>query len=235
MVRAELADCVLLHQPDFSFPPAGGAYRLRFAAGEVDERIEAVRAWFRERGRAEFTWWVGTSATPANLEERLLGAGAAPWEDGVITMMTCTEAPPETEGVEVRRVGRFEDFVLAREIAWGSAELTEEQAREARATLPGRWEERLRADHAAAYIAYIGGEPVAAADLVFLPFAAFLSGASTKPGYRGRGAFRPRTLERGCAPQNADAGRRCRAHVTSDSGADRLRGGRRAAHPARPL
>ena len=135
-VRAELPDCVLLHQPDFSFPPAGSAHRLRFHADEVGERIDAVRGWFREQGRAEFVWWVGDSATPDDLDERLLAAGAAPWEDGVIAMMLCTEATPEIAGVEVRRVETFEDFVRAREIAWESAELTEEQAREARATLP---------------------------------------------------------------------------------------------------
>jgi GNAT superfamily N-acetyltransferase len=181
---------VLLHQPDFSFPPAGGAYRLRFEGSEVDDRIDAVRCWFRDQGRAEFTWWVGTTATPGDLEERLLAAGAAQWEDGLITMMTCTKAPPETQGVEVRRVEQFEDFVLAREIAWEAAELTEEQAREVGATLPQKWQERVRADNGAAYLAYVDGEAVAAADMLFLPFAGFLSGASTRPDYRGRGAFR---------------------------------------------
>ena len=189
-VRAELPDCVLLHQPDFSFPPAGSAHRLRFQADEVEERIDAVRGWFREQGRAEFVWWVGDSATPDDLDERLLAAGAAPWEDGVIAMMLCTEATPEIAGVEVRRVETFEDFVRAREIAWESAELTEEQAREARATLPGRWEERVRESHGAAYLAYVDGEAVAAGDVLFLESAAFLSGATTRPRYRGRGAFR---------------------------------------------
>jgi hypothetical protein len=181
---------VLLHQPDFSFPPAGGAYRLRFDAARVDERIDAVRAWFRDQGRAEFTWWVGTSAVPGDLGARLLARGATPWEDGVITMMTAVEPPPEAEGIEVRRVDTFEDFVLAREIAWEAAEFSEEQAREARASLREKWEQRLRADDGAAYLAYVAGEAVAAGDILFLPFAGFLSGASTKPSRRGRGAFR---------------------------------------------
>jgi len=189
-VRADLPDCVLLHQTGFSFPPAGGAHRLRFPADEAAERIEVVRRWFREQGRAQFTWWVGDSATPADLEERLLAAGAAPWEDGVIAMMLCTEAPPDPEGIEVRRVRTFEDFVLAREIAWEAAEFTEEQSAEARATLPGKWEERVRADDGSAYLAYVGGEAIAAADVLFLPSAGILSGASTRPDHRGLGAFR---------------------------------------------
>jgi GNAT superfamily N-acetyltransferase len=127
---------------------------------------------------------------PRDLEARLLARGAIPWDDGVITMMTAVEPPPEAEGVEVRRVETFEDFVLAREIAWEAAEFTEEQAREVRATLPGKWEQRVRTDDGAAFLAYVDGEAVAAGDVLFLPFAGFLSGASTKPEYRGRGAFR---------------------------------------------
>ena len=40
------------------------------------------------------------------------------------------------------------------------------------------------------FLAYVDGEPIAAGDMVLLPFAGFLSGATTLPDYRGRGAFR---------------------------------------------
>jgi GNAT superfamily N-acetyltransferase len=40
------------------------------------------------------------------------------------------------------------------------------------------------------FLAYVNGEPVAAGDMVLLPFAGFLSGATTLPDYRGLGAFR---------------------------------------------
>jgi GNAT superfamily N-acetyltransferase len=92
--------------------------------------------------------------------------------------------------VEVRHVERFEDFTVAREIAWAVADFTEQQAAEYRATLPAKWEERLRSDEGAAYLAYVDGEPVASADMIFLPFCGFLSGASTLPAFRGRGVFR---------------------------------------------
>ena len=46
------------------------------------------------------------------------------------------------------------------------------------------------ADDGAAYLAYVDGEAIASADVIFFPFAAFLSGASTNRSYRGRGAFR---------------------------------------------
>jgi GNAT superfamily N-acetyltransferase len=182
---------VLLHQAGVSHATAGGAHRLHFGSQRVAERVASVRAWFREQGRAEFVWWVRSSSTPDDLEARLREGGATPHDDDhvIVTMLT-TEQPPRVDGVEVRKVERFEDFVLAREIAWATAGFTEGQAEEIAATLPQKWEERQRAKNGAAYLAYVDGEPVAAGDVLFLPFAGFLSGASTKPDYRGRGAFR---------------------------------------------
>jgi GNAT superfamily N-acetyltransferase len=173
-----------------SFPPAGGAYRLRFDSESVVGRIDAVRDWFREQGREQFLWWIGPSATPSDLETRLLAGGATPWEDGVITVMVTEQEPPEAPEVEVRRVERFEEFAVAREIAWAVADFTEQQMAEYRATLPAKWEERLRSDNGAAYLAYVDGEAVGSGDMLFLPFCGFLSGASTLPDFRGRGAFR---------------------------------------------
>lgn len=189
--RAELFDCVLLDQTGFSFPPAGAAHRLRFDVDHVEERVAVVRAWFRDRDRDEFTWWVGTSATPGDLEARLRAMGAAPYgDDPLLTSMVLTEAPPEVEGVKVRRVERFEDFAVAREMAWATADFTVEQLTHARSTQESRWNERERSGNSALYLAYIDGEPVACGDMLFLPFGGFLSGATTLPDYRGRGTFR---------------------------------------------
>jgi len=189
--RVELPDCVLLDQTGFSFPPAGAALRLRLDAANVDERVAAVRALFRERGRDEFTWWVGTSATPVDLEDRLRAMGMTSYgDDHVITSMLCTEPPPEVEGVEVRRVDTFEDFSVARELAWTTADFTHEQLDHARAGLRDRWDEREAHGAGATFLAYAHGQAVASGDMLFLPFAGFLSGAVTRPDHRGRGAFR---------------------------------------------
>jgi hypothetical protein len=181
---------VLIHQVDTLHPTAGGAYRLRFAPDTVADRTAAVRRWFRDQGRDEFLWWVGTSATPPDLEDRLLADGATPWEDGMIASMLTEEPPPEVEGIEVRRVETFEDFVVAREIAFTVAGFTEQQSAEIQATLPAKWQARIRADDGAAYLAYVDGAAVASGDVVFLPFAGFLSGASTLLEFRGRGIYR---------------------------------------------
>jgi GNAT superfamily N-acetyltransferase len=191
VVRVDEPDCVLLHQPGFSFPPAGAVFRLRFAPDDLEERADAIRAWFAAHEREEFVWWVGTSATPGDVEDRLLAGGAKPsGDDPVIVSMVSAEEPPAVEGIEVRRVETLEDFRVAREIAWLAADFTEQQLTEARATIEQRWADRERLGGHALFLASVDDEPVASGDMVLLPFGGFLSGASTHPGYRGRGAFR---------------------------------------------
>src|SRR5207247_10639989 len=68
--RADLPDCVLVDN-GMPYPPLSGAHRLRFEAAVLDARIGAVRRRFGELGRDQFTWWIGPSATPADLEARL--------------------------------------------------------------------------------------------------------------------------------------------------------------------
>jgi GNAT superfamily N-acetyltransferase len=59
-----------------------------------------------------------------------------------------------------------------------------------RASQAAKWEERVRSDNGASYLAYVDGKLVAFGEMLFLPFAAFLSGATTRPDYRGRGVYR---------------------------------------------
>jgi GNAT superfamily N-acetyltransferase len=188
--KLELPDCVLIDETGLPWAPAGGVHRTRFDASSVEERVPELRAMFRERGRDEFTWWVGTSSTPDDLEDRLLGLGASPYsDDPVIAAMISKTEPPDVGGFDVRRVDRVEEFSIAREIAWSTADSTDEQLARIRETLPERWEWRQRVGHAVTFLAYVDGEPVATGDMVLLPFAGFLSGATTLPDYRGRGAF----------------------------------------------
>ena len=188
--KAELADCVLVDN-GIPYPALCAAHRLRFGAGSIDERLEAVRAWFRERGREEFTWWVGTSATPGDLEARLRALGAEAFEDEpVIASMALTAPPPVVEDMEIRLVESFDDFMVAREIAWDASDFSEEQREAARAVAPERWEFRQSSGDSALYLAFVDGRPVACGDVIFLPEAGFLCGAATLPEARGRGAFR---------------------------------------------
>jgi len=172
------------------FPEAGGAHRMRFTSKDAEERIEAVRQWFGDQGREEFVWWIGPSATPPDLEARLLARGAAWWREGVIASMLAEHPPPSVSGIDVRRVETYEEFVIARDIAWTVVGFTAEQSAEVLTTLPEKWEARISSDDGAAYLAYVDGKPAASADMLFLSFAGFLSGASTLPEHRSRGIYR---------------------------------------------
>jgi Acetyltransferase (GNAT) family len=188
--RVELPDCVLVAWPWIA-PPAAAVHRLRFAADAVERRISEIRAWFRERDRDRFTWWVGDSATPADLADRLRAAGAEPWADEpLIATMLTTEAPPAVEGVEVVRVTTFEQFVLSHEISWEAADRPEELRARGRERLEARWQELRRREHEVTYLALLDGRPVASGSMIYCPFAGFLSGAATLADARGHGAFR---------------------------------------------
>jgi GNAT superfamily N-acetyltransferase len=188
--RVELPDCVLVAWPWIA-PPAAAVHRLRFVDDAVEQRIADVRAWFRERGRERFTWWVGDSATPQNLAERLQSAGAEPWEDEpLIATMLTTEPPPTVDGVQVVLATTYEQFALAQEISWEAMGRPEEQRVQGRDRLEARWQECRRQAEEATFLALIDGRPVASGSMLFCPFAGFLSGAATLPDARGQGVFR---------------------------------------------
>jgi len=187
--KEDFGDCILVDN-GIPYPALCAAHRIRFD-DDISGRREAVQEWFRRRGRPQFTWWIGSSATPGDLENRLLAHGAEPFGDEpLLASMALTEAPSEVEGVEIELVETFEGFVRAREIAWDASGFTEEQREAGRAVLPERWEFRLRTADSALYLASIEGRTVACGDIVFLPEAGFLCGAATLPEARGRGAFR---------------------------------------------
>jgi GNAT superfamily N-acetyltransferase len=172
-------------------PPAAAAHRLRFSADRVDRRVAEVRAWFRERGRASFTWWVGDSATPHDLPGRLRAAGAEPWaEEPLVATMLTTEPPPALDGVEVVAADTYERFALAQEVGWSASRLSPEDAAQRRRRLEARWDEHRRRPEVVTYLALVDAEPVASGSAIFCSFAGFLSGAATLPEARGRGAFR---------------------------------------------
>lgn len=170
-------------------PPAAAAHRLRFADADLVGRVQEVRAWFAERGREQFTWWVGDSATPEGLAERLQALGAEPWdEEPLIATMLVTEPPPPVDGVEVLVADTYERFALSQEVSWRASQLSEREIASRRDRLEARW--RRRRSEETMYLALVDGRPVASGSMIACSFAGFLSGAATLPEARGRGAFR---------------------------------------------
>ncbi len=191
-VREDAGDVVLVHRAG-SFYLLGSANRIRFSPSSAERRIDEVRAWFGAQGRDAFSWWVGASATPGGLVERLLAGGAEPDpEDPLVTPMVLDHAPPPApSGVEVRRVETFEDYRLSSEIMYEGFTASEQERSEGRARVAEDWEIERADDRRSHYVAWIGGEAVGMGMLSFLaPGPAYLVGGSTLPAARGRGAYR---------------------------------------------
>ncbi len=150
--------------------------RPRLQAGQVDDAVAEVRAAYLARGRTACSWEVGSSSTPADLHQRLVGLGMTAGEEPSMLAMICVRPPPAPEPpVEVRPARSERDLAAVAAIF-----------QEGDGWMPG--EAWLRSTDR--WLAYLDGEPVATADATFTPRGAFLGGALTVPRARGRGAYR---------------------------------------------
>jgi GNAT superfamily N-acetyltransferase len=154
-----------------------------------------VRSLIREHGHRKPTWWVGPSATPSDLTERLLGLGfrhgKAPDDGPTATGMAMLETPPGgPAAVEARLAGTFEEFAAAIAVQWEAFGTSEEERGEQREHLEERWERRHDPAAAHAFVALVEGRIVGAAFAVFAEMGALLIGGATLPDARGLGAYR---------------------------------------------
>ncbi|MBI4259074.1 MAG: hypothetical protein HY658_00775 [Actinobacteria bacterium] len=173
-------------------PQATVVQRLRLNPASVAGTVARIRDLIRERGRPAATWEVGSSATPADLADRLLQMGMVPDQEPLAVGMVLTGPPAgePPEDVEVRVVRTAEEHLAAiriAETAFGLEELTgggdlELASRELAET--------AAAGHAQQFLAHVDGEPVATGRATFTPHGVVLNGGSTLPGARGRGAYR---------------------------------------------
>jgi ribosomal protein S18 acetylase RimI-like enzyme len=164
------------------------ACRARLTADQASQRIRAALAFFREVDRP-FSWWVGPGDRPSNLGELLVDAGLLRAETelamaaDLAALQTYDQAPDDLEIRRVRTIAELEDF--ARVIA-------------------GPLERRFYALAAAAllapespqwlYVGYLGGRPVATAELTVGGGVAGLYNISTLEAYRRRGIGTALTL-----------------------------------------
>jgi len=182
--------CILLGPvPSFT-----SVMRVRLAADEVEATVAEVRELVADRGHVKPVWWIGSSAEPPDLVERLLALGFRPndepgWEPRC-TAMAMIEEPPRVEGVTTRRIESFEEFVAAREISYEAFGTAEEERDEWRAIARERYDASQREDGTATYLTWADDRPVASAMAVFGSAGILLIGGATLPDARGGGAYR---------------------------------------------
>jgi GNAT superfamily N-acetyltransferase len=168
----------------------GGTVHL-VRLGDVAAAVAWTRAESQRRGHRDLTWWVGDSATPADLREQLPALGVVvDDEEPVLTGMTATAPPPEAKGVEVRRIETADEYLAALETDWAvwqvpAADRAERRVLEA---------ERFEAMHASRVVhhfaAFLAGARVGFGRAIHMDTAVALFGGSVLPHARGQGVYR---------------------------------------------
>jgi hypothetical protein len=197
--------------PDrYSFVPAGASVE-RFADDRVcilqgptwasvsgasvcEDEVEALLAEVRARVPAEKepVWWLGPSARPHDLYERLQALGLRePRDRGTLVhALVLTHEPAGAgEDVVVRRIETFEEFCAAREVQWDAFDTPEDRRARNRARLREDHEESQRLQIPVGFLATLDGLPAATALAVPSERGVFLIGGATAVWARGRGLY----------------------------------------------
>jgi len=111
--RLWLENACLNFQPG-SYPYFANVSAVRVGLGSVDGLVDTARSWFRERGRTDFTWFIGPSSTPDDVIEQLTRLGATVMRN--CTAMTMDRAPEPVQGVVVKDVESASEFLQFRRI-----------------------------------------------------------------------------------------------------------------------
>ena len=164
--------------------------RLRLSADELEKQVEEIREHVRARGLTACTWEIASSATPADLTQRLLALGLVPDSEPHAVGMVLTEPPAaEDDGlVTARRVGTLDEMRAAIRIAAAAFGGLEEHLDEELARAPVMLAHQ--GERGAVYVAFLDGQPVARAYGAFTPHGVILFGGATLPEARGRWAYR---------------------------------------------
>lgn len=154
----------------------------RVRLGNVERAVADVRALLRERRRGPAQWEFGPSATPADLEQRLVAAGLTPDVEPLQTILVLTGDPGEPP-LEARPAAS------AAELAAADAVMAAAFGGEPRADAEGRWAARDAATRET-FVALLDGRIVGAATATYTEVAVQLNAGSVLPEARGRGAYR---------------------------------------------
>ncbi len=165
------------------------------APNVAEEEVEELLLQTRDLIAAEklTTWWIGPSARPADIVERLGSLGLQKPRDrvGRLYSLVRTEEPDEIpSGVEVRYVETFDDFIAAREIEWDAFETPAERRDVNRPRLRADFDESMRFGVPVGFVAELDGHPAASAMSIPSERGVFLIAGAVAPWARGRGLYR---------------------------------------------
>jgi hypothetical protein len=158
---------------------------------EVGALVEHVRELVPPEKRC--TWWLGPSARPTDLAERLNEHGVSEPADGVglVKALALVDAPPPSPpGIEVRRIQTFDDFMAAREVQWAAFDVSEERRAQQRPHIRQDFDEAIAFGIPVNFLATLSGKPAATGMALPSARGVFLVAGSTAPWARGHGLYR---------------------------------------------
>jgi hypothetical protein len=161
----------------------------------AEDEVAELVAYTRELVGPErdAMWWLGPSARPPDIRERLLALGLTEPRDRVprLIAVALTEEPlsaaPE---IEVRRIETFEDLAAAREIQWDAFDVPSTRRDAQRKRLKTELEELNDSGFPVCFVAILDGRPAATATSLPSSRGVFLIAGATAPWARGRGLYR---------------------------------------------
>ncbi|MFL5955279.1 MAG: hypothetical protein ACJ76I_14345 [Gaiellaceae bacterium] len=171
--------------------------RLRLDPDTVSETLAEVRAHVAEHAHSEAMWWVGPSATPGDLADRLQAHGLVPderpgSEPHSTTMVLSVEPPAPPAGVIARRVESRDEFAVADRIANSAFDVPEEDAKAYEAIAEERFARERSGHSPRTYLAFLDDEPVGVGRALFAPDcpAVLMIGGGVLAHARGHGVYR---------------------------------------------
>ncbi len=169
-------------------------------SGVRTDDVEGLLAEVRKRvpPEKEPVWWIGPSAEPTDLYERLLALGLHEPRDRtpLLHALVTTEAPPpappaqRAPGIEVREVRTYDDHVASSELRWDAFDSPPHRREAERARMRENFEASQAAGVPVAFVATLDGRPAATAMSIPSPRGVFLIGGATAVWARGRGLYR---------------------------------------------
>ena len=178
-----------IDRDDFFFE--AGRHRAsmqRLRLGDVEAAVAWTRRACAERGVPRCEWWVGWSATPANLAEQLIALGFLPDdEEATLTGMSIDRETRPAPQVEVRRIEALEEQLQALEVDWEVWNLPEDERVRRRAYEHERFDANDTVHH---FAAYEDDRPVGFGRAIDMDAGVALMGGAVLPAARGRGVYR---------------------------------------------
>jgi hypothetical protein len=159
---------------------------IRLRADEVADAVEEIAGLAAGTEAKRISWWLTERSAPGDLEEQLLAHGLVRNDDDYLHAgMLLTSEPPAVPEIEVRRVTTLEEFAQTRRLSVEAfADPRLEQPTDAQ--IADEWAHTVDPS----YAAWIDGRLAAIGRATFTRAGVYLTGGSTAPWARGRGAYR---------------------------------------------